>query len=146
MADVAVAKYPASKAEGQIIALAMSNVKLYAGTMIGTNTAGYAVNGNDAAADIKILGIATETVDNSGGSAGDLKIKVKAGTFLLEHAGTITQTMVGEVACSEFNYTLNIAANCTHNNHAGMVVEYVSATEAWVKMGPEMAENIVAAA
>ena len=142
MADVAVAKYPASKDEGSIVALAMSNVKLYAGTMIGTNTAGYAVNGNDAAADIKILGVATETVDNSGGSAGDLKIKVKAGTFLLEHAGTITQAMVGEMVCAEYNYTLNIAGTLSNDNIAGMCVEYVSATEAWVKMGPEMAERI----
>ena len=142
MADVAVAKYPASKDEGSIVALAMSNVKLYAGTMIGTNTSGYAVNGNNAAADIKILGIATETVDNSGGSAGDLKIKVKAGTFLLEHAGTITQAMVGEMGCAEYNYTLNIAGTLSNDNIAGMCVEYVSATEAWVKMGPEMAERI----
>ena len=142
MADVAVAKYPASKDEGSIVALAMSNVKLYTGTMIGTNTSGYAVNGNNAAADIKILGVATETVDNSGGSAGDLKIKVKAGTFLLEHAGTITQAMVGEMVCAEYNYTLNIAGTLSNDNIAGMCVEYVSATEAWVKMGPEMAERI----
>ena len=142
MADVAVAKYPASKDEGSIVALAMSNVKLYAGTMIGTNTSGYAVNGNNAAADIKILGVATETVDNSGGSAGDLKIKVKAGTFLLEHAGTITQAMVGEMVCAEYNYTLNIAGTLSNDNIAGRCVEYVSATEAWVKMGPEMAERI----
>lgn len=142
MADAAVAKYPDSKNEGAIISLSMSNVKLYAGTMIGTNTSGYAVNGNNAAADIKILGIATETVDNSGGSAGDLSIKVKAGTYLLEHAGTITQAMVGEMVCAEYNFTLNIAGTLSNDNIAGMCVEYVSATEAWVKMGPEMAERI----
>lgn len=142
MADAAEAKYPDSKNEGAIISLSMSNVKLYAGTMIGTNTAGYAVNGNDAAADIKILGVATETVDNSGGSAGDLSIKVKAGTYKIAHAGTITQAMVGEQATAHYNFTLNIAGNTTNDNIVGMVVEYVSATEAWVKMGPEMAERI----
>ena len=142
MADVTVAQTPASKDEGSITSLKMSNVKLYAGTMIGTNTAGYAVNGNDGAADIKILGVATETVDNSGGSAGDKSIKIKSGTFKISHAGTITQAMVGELCTAHFNFTVNIAGNTTNDNIAGMVINYVSATEAWIKISPEMAERI----
>ncbi|MBH05189.1 MAG: hypothetical protein CMJ20_02590 [Phycisphaeraceae bacterium] len=140
--DYTTETYPASKNEGQIYSLKMSNVKLYAGHMVGTNTSGYAVEGNDEAADIKILGIATETVDNSGGSAGDLSIKVKAGTFKLEHDGTLSQAEVGEMVAGHYNFTVNKAASTSNANLAGMCVEYVSATEAWVKMGPEMAERI----
>jgi hypothetical protein len=53
---------------------------IYAGTAVALNSAGSAVPAS-VTAGLTVIGRAEETVDNSAGSAGDLKINVKRGIF-----------------------------------------------------------------
>ena len=63
---------------GEDLSLALGAVKIYRGAAVGIVTGtGYVVVFNPATAGMRFVGIATETVDNSAGNAGDKRIKVK---------------------------------------------------------------------
>jgi hypothetical protein len=66
--------------EGDFKSLLMSASKIFAGAIVMRNATGYATKGATALA-LHGVGVAQEQVDNSGGSAGDLSIKVREGVF-----------------------------------------------------------------
>lgn len=68
---------------------------IYKGALVGVNASGYAVPMAHGTASLKFIGIAEESVDNTG-SDGDLKIRVsKAGSGIFTDAGTATQADIG---------------------------------------------------
>lgn len=80
--------------DGDIGSFAMAAEKIYKGSQVFVDTNGYATI--TPASGLRFLGIAYETVDNSGGSAGDLSIRVwHTGTFPLGVASA-AQTNVGD--------------------------------------------------
>lgn len=71
-----------------------ANTIIYAGTMVATNAAGYAVPASASAA-LKLWGRAERTIDNRTsnvpfGAAGDLSVEVKPGVFFFVATGSIT--------------------------------------------------------
>ena len=74
----------------------MANVKIPKGALVNINASGYATNASDTASET-FAGVAYETVDNSGGSAGDIGIRVQTtGTFVFVDGGANgAQTDVG---------------------------------------------------
>lgn len=58
-----------------------ANVILYAGALIASNAAGYAVPGA-AATGLVAAGRCEQTVDNRNGAAGDKKVNLRRGVFL----------------------------------------------------------------
>lgn len=64
--------------DGELIALPMAAVKIFAGSLVAANASGYATPGA-AAATLTYLGRAEETVDNSAGNAGDKTVQVRRG-------------------------------------------------------------------
>lgn len=64
--------------DAELIAVPLAAVKVYAGGLAAANASGYATPGA-AAATLTYLGRFEETVDNSGGSAGDLTVRVRRG-------------------------------------------------------------------
>ena len=76
---------------GLVVAYKLSNVKVFKGALLGVNASGYIVPMAHGTANLKFVGIANETVDNSGGSAGDLAVNItKNGSFVFKAASGYT--------------------------------------------------------
>lgn len=111
---------------------------LYKGAFIMIDTAGYAVAGADTAS-CKYVGVCVEKCDNSAGAAGDLEVKVEDGALGRNVKCAITgteQADVGAILYISDDQTLADKTATTNDVAAGVLVEYVSATLAWVKVEP----------
>lgn len=75
--------------DGEIIVLDVAGSTLIeAGHMVAVNASGYAVPAADAA-NLVVLGVAEESVDNSGGAAGEKQVQIRRQkTFGLENDST----------------------------------------------------------
>lgn len=105
-------------------------VKVYKGGLACINATGYLVPASDTAA-LKCVGIFDETVDNSGGAAGDMEAAYTTGIEAeLENAGSaiVQATQVAHVADDQSVTTAAVALN---DVYVGNVTEF-SATKAWV--------------
>lgn len=114
--------------DGELIAYKMAAVKIPKGALVNISADGYATNATDTAGET-FAGVAYETVDNSGGSAGDLSIRVETtGTFVfVDGGGNGAQTDVGVQFKVVDNQTITDAAT-SNNLVAGVAVESISAT------------------
>lgn len=106
--------------------------KIYAGSLVAINSAGYAVPASDTAS-LKVVGVALEQVDNSAGAAGDKSIKVEAPIVARFNATSITQAMVGQVVYVVDDNTFDDALG-TNGIKAGRLVEFISTTEGWIEI------------
>lgn len=123
-----------SQKPGDIQAHKMAAVEIFRGALVKLNAAGFLAP-CAAEAGAVFAGIAVEDYDNSGGAAGDEEIRVlKEGQFLLEGAG-FAQTDVGQpvFASDDQTITKTYASNL---QEVGVISEYVSATQVWVKIMP----------
>jgi len=88
MSEINTSEFP-----GQIVrAPIAASTKIEAGNLVALNASGYAVHASDAA-NLKVIGRAEETVDNSAGSAGDLAIPIKRGAFCFANDATQAVTI-----------------------------------------------------
>ena len=96
----------AKRKDGELISYKMSNVAIPKGALVNINTSGYAVNASDTQYET-FAGVAYETVDNSGGQAGDLEIRVQTtGSFVFVDGG-------GNGAITDVGVQFNIVDNQT---------------------------------
>lgn len=103
-----------------------AGIKIPAGTLFFITTAGFATNVIAAGANF-VGGVATKTVDNSSGSAGDLWVEgYTQGQFRMTASG-LAQTNVKEKIYAVDNDTLSLTS--TNQTYVGWIVEYISATE-----------------
>lgn len=126
MTAIATAR-EAKRKDGELIAYKMSNVKIPKGALVNINSSGYAVNATDTATDT-FAGVAYETVDNSGGLAGDKEIRVlTTGTFVFADGGANgAVTDVGVEFKIVDNQTVTDAST-TNNIKVGVCVESIDA-------------------
>ncbi|MEW5875816.1 MAG: hypothetical protein AB1752_11635 [Candidatus Zixiibacteriota bacterium] len=111
---------------------------LYKGAFIMIDTNGYAVAGADTAS-CKYVGVCVEQCDNSAGSAGDVEVKVETGALGREVKCAVTsvdQADVGSILYISDDQTLTDKGTASNDVAAGVMVEYVSASVAWVKVEP----------
>jgi hypothetical protein len=101
--------------------LAASTV-IYAGALVALNASGYAVPAADAA-NLRVIGRAEETVDNSTGSAGAKSITVKRGVFGFDNDGTnaVGIAHIGKVVYVADDNTVQSATG-TNSVKAGVAV------------------------
>ena len=113
--------------DGELISYKMAAVKVPKGALVNINAAGFATNATDTASET-FAGVAYETVDNSGGSAGDKEIRVETcGSFVfVDGGGNGAQTDVGVEFKIVDNQTITDAAT-TNNVKAGICVESIDA-------------------
>ena len=111
--------------------LVADNVKIFKGSIVCRDTAGYANIGADTAAFVA-LGIAIEAADNTvpGHTAGGIRIRVGSGGHVLMPSTGLAQTNVG----APVNVADSGSVTLTGTNavHVGRITEFVSATAAWV--------------
>lgn len=123
---ITTAKRNLDYAPGEIVSFKMSNVSIPEGAIVSINAAGYAVNGTDAANDV-FVGIADETVDNSDGSAGDKRIKVRRkGIYTFKFDGSAAQADVNTLVYIKDNETVDIAGDLTNDVLVGRIVRVLS--------------------
>lgn len=120
--------------EGKLVDVPLAAAtKLFAGSNVNYNTAGYAKKAADTASEV-FAGVAMETIDNTSGSAGDLSIRVwKEGVFSMNCASA-TQAWVGVDVYAVDDNLVALAATTTNDVRVGKVVQFVSATEVRVKI------------
>ncbi|MDP1675662.1 MAG: hypothetical protein Q8L88_02260 [Bacteroidota bacterium] len=109
----------------------LASTKIYAGSMVAITAAGYAVPAADTAGLI-LVGRAEEQVDNSAGASGALSITVKRGTFSWAATG-MSIANVGDPVFVLDDQTVDVTGGSTNKVFAGVIAEYVSATEVWVE-------------
>ena len=123
--------------DGRIGSYPMAAAEIFLGTLVTLNASGYATPGADTAAFV-FAGIATEGIDNSDGSAGDLDIEVwTSGCYRLTGSG-FAITDVGQPVFLIDDSTVGLSDNASVDQHirVGTIAEYISATEAWVRIEP----------
>jgi len=116
--------------------------KIFAGGLVAIQTDGHAIPAADAAA-LKVVGVATHTVDNTAGADGDLWVDVEQGIFLFA-ATSITQAMVGKMMYIVDDQTFDDTLG-TNGVKAGKLVEYVSTTSGWIRITDEQGVGTVVA-
>lgn len=105
--------------EKKIKSIPLAAVKIFRGAMVVLSTANF-VNKPTNTLGERFLGVALETVDNSGGAAGDKEIRVATdGMWAFAKTGTITQTLnAGQNAYISDDQTITLTPN---NNWCGKV-------------------------
>lgn len=101
---------------------------LYKGGLICLDTNGYALAAADTAGYV-CVGVAGENVDNSGGSAGDLKVKVRSGRKFELAATGMAQSSVGQMAYVLDDATVALASGVTNSIPVGRITRYISSTK-----------------
>lgn len=136
---MALARTQQYKPSGGIIhEFELAAIKAYQGGLMALNASGYAILATDTSGSI-FLGVATETVDNSGGSAGDKEIKIDIGgaAVLVTHtAGSLALANVGDYVYADGDDAVDNLANATNPMLVGQIIEVPSATTCWVKCRP----------
>jgi predicted RecA/RadA family phage recombinase len=124
--------------EGKLIDMpVVASDIIYKGAIVKINAAGYAAP-MAAEASAYLAGIAYEKADNSSGSAGDINCRViTEGSFLLEGSG-FSQASVGDNVYASDDQTISDTQG-TNEIKVGKIVEYVSATQVWVKINASVA-------
>lgn len=118
---------------GELLDVDVAAVKVFKGANVSANTSGYAKGSSDTANE-KYLGVAVDTVDNAGGSAGAKFVRVwREGVFSMNCTGA-TQAWVGQDVYAVDDNVVALAATTTNDVRVGTVVKFISATEVRVKI------------
>ncbi|MEL7754009.1 hypothetical protein VO57_008850 [Citromicrobium bathyomarinum] len=84
------------RAEGAILRSPAAASLIYAGALVMRNAAGYVTKGATATGSVGV-GRAEQRVDNSGGSAGDLSVNVRPGTFRFNNSASTDAITIAEI-------------------------------------------------
>lgn len=111
---------------GLVINYRLANVKIFKGALVGTNAAGFLVPMNPATANLRFVGVANETIDNSAGSNGDRAVNVtKSGAFAYRAATGFTPAIadIGKEVYAASDWEVQIAtAGLTNAYKVGTIV------------------------
>lgn len=122
-----------SKVEFFYQSFKLGAVKVYKGGLLKTTDAtGYASAASDTAAT-RVVGVAKQQVDNSGGAAGDKEVKAAAGIFKFANSGLV-QADVGKDCYVLDDQTVTNAATAANDIVAGKLMR-LDSDGAWVKVG-----------
>jgi len=112
--------------------LMKASTTIYAGGLVMLDSNGKALPAAAAAGNQGVVGVATETVTS--GSSGNYYIKCQEGWFKLDGT-TLSQTDVGYLVYAEDDHTVDETRAATEPV-AGMLLEVVDASTAWVYVAP----------
>jgi len=117
--------YEPLEKEGLLVAyLVKGGVRIWRGALVCVDSSGYLVPAFDTA-NLRFVGVAFESVDNSGGVNGAKKCRViKRGTFVYNRVGSFSQSDLGTVVRAVSDN--EVAKTTTNNIAVGTVVELPS--------------------
>lgn len=118
--------------DGRLLSVPLAAVKVYQGAILTFNSAGYADVGD---ASEPLAGVAFETVDNSGGSAGDKEVRVwRDGIFEFTAAGLTQADMGKAVQVGGDDNTVALSAAGAGKVQIGRICRVNSATSCLVQL------------
>jgi len=124
---------PDERQEGILNNEALAAVKVFKGSNLNYNSAGFVTKASDTSGEI-FAGVALETTDNSAGAAGDKDVRLwKEGIFEMNCASA-TQAWVGKDVYAVDDNLVALAATTTNDVKVGRVVAFVSATKVRVRV------------
>ena len=117
---------------GDILAVPLAAVKVYAGSIVTYNAAGYADVGDASEA---LAGVAIETVDNAAGEAGDKSVRVyRNGIFKFNASGLTVADNGKAVQIGSDDNTVTIGTAGAGKVQIGRIARVISATECLVQL------------
>lgn len=112
-----------------------ASTKIYGGSLVGLDTSGNA-NDGAATATLNIVGVAMEQIDNSSGSAGDLKVEVRAGMFwFTNNSSSVAVGDEGKLCYVVDDQTVDLSSNAGARPVAGHIVQVDSTLGVLVEVG-----------
>ncbi len=111
------------------------NTTLYKGALVGLNSNGYAVPMNHSTASLKFVGIAEETVKNSGGNGEALVRVVKSGSGVYQVPPLTGQADIGKDVYA-------VTDNEVQVNTTGLTNIYVVGTAISLEVTPSGATGL----
>ena len=121
---------------GEILELPAAVDIIYKGGMVCLNAAGYAAPASDAVAYSRVIGVAMENVDNSGGAVGDINVMVQTNRTFRFACASIEAADVGRMMYVTDDQTFNDARG-SFAIPAGVLIKRDSATVGWIHIpGP----------
>lgn len=130
MAALATA-FEAFEKPGLVVNYKISNVKVFKGGLLAINSSGYLVPIAHGTANLKFAGIANETIDNSGGSAGDKSVNVtKSGSFVFKAASGFTPAIadLGKEVYANTDWEVQIATGGLTNQYKVGTITAIEST------------------
>ncbi len=108
--------------------------KIYAGSMVCVNDAGFAVPAADVSG-YRFAGVALEQADNGTGANGALLVRLRrTGVFEFD-AAALAQARVGDDMYAVDDQTFADTAGVTNHIKVGALAKYVSTTKGWIDIG-----------
>lgn len=125
--------YETHEREGLIIAYPVkTNVKIWKGALVCVDSTGYLVPASDTA-NLRFVGVAFESVDNTGGANGAKRCRViKRGSFVYNRVGSYTQADIGTTVRATSDN--EVAKTSTNNIIVGTVVELVDGNRVRIRI------------
>lgn len=118
---------PIKTQEGVYVSYPLGAVSVKRGWMMNLNSSGYAVKASDTAGEY-FLGIATEDVDNSAGSAGDKNIQIYRGPFEVASGETEALTTIGALRYVQYNTTVAAVGTASHDVLVGKIIGFIDSS------------------
>jgi hypothetical protein len=108
---------------------------IFMGALVALNAAGHAVPASTATG-LVADGVAEEPVDNTGGAAGDLNVKVRKGIFRFANSAggdEITIAHIGDTAYIVDDETVALTDGTSTRSAAGTIVD-VDSDGVWIRI------------
>lgn len=114
--------------------------KIFEGAAVGLDASG---NARNAVATDEFVGFASRMADNSGGAAGDIRVKVrKSGLIEIPVVGA-DATKIGKAVFASDNDTFTLTG-ATDLPFVGFIERFVSGTTCLVRFGPTIQQTKIA--
>ena len=125
--------YEAHEREGLIVAYPVkANARIWKGALVCVDSTGYLVPASDTA-NLRFVGVAFESVDNTGGANGAKRCRVvKRGTFIYNRIGSFAQADIGATARAVTDN--EVAKTSTNNIVVGTVVELLDSNRVRIRI------------
>ncbi len=116
-------------------ALAATNVKIFARSLIARNATGYAVPGSTSTT-LKTLGCSCAFVDNTGGADGAQSVEYEKGVFLFKNSASGDLITIADVEndCYIVDDETVAKTNGTNTRSIAGKIKAVEATGVWVEI------------
>jgi hypothetical protein len=108
-----------------------AGVHIYSGSLVQIDSSGYLEDASDSN-NKRVLGVAGEEVDNSGGANGDLYCNVILQSIVELNVENLTQSNVGEKVYVKDSDTVQDWENSTNKNPAGVLI-YIQKTKGLIQ-------------
>jgi hypothetical protein len=117
-----------------------ANAKCFKGGLVATDSSGYGVSGSSIqATGLKVWGVATKTMDNTGGSNGAISVDVMLGVFPFQNGGAavdpVAQADMGAGVFADDDQSIRKTNGASSRSACGTFVGFDENSNALVRVG-----------